>query len=348
MKKLFFVFLGAAPILSLSFLLISASPSIPTLKLKPIKTFGGIDVPEEAILNSPSDIVISEEGEIIVSDSRENKIFLFDYEGKVIRKIGRQGNGPGELNRPRFIWIEDGTIKVFEAGNNRIQYFSKNGEHLRMIPCKFNVGTGMLTFGFKDDVFFVTTGFRTEELISHYQISGQKLDSIGKIEGKPFEFYDMLKIQQALIKKELPDVCRNDLFLLVIPGSRVYAVFQALPFIKIYSIRGELEKTVSLDLPEFEKIKDRCSQFNVELRKKGMPAFQTLNFWRDGVLMANGDLILLISDPEKMTLFRFDKDGKLLARYQGVDDDISLIAAHESYLWAYGRETQIFYQFKIE
>jgi len=300
------------------------------------------------MLNSPSDMVISEEGEIIVSDSRENKIFIFDSEGKLIRKFGRQGNGPGDLNGPRFIWIEDGTIKVFEARNNRIQYFSKNGKHMKIMPCTFDVGTGMLTFGFKDDIFFTTKGFRTEDLIRHYQINGQKLDSIGKIEGKPFQFYDVFEIQEALIKKELPDACRSDVLLLTAPGGRVYALFQALPFIKIYSVRGEPEKTVSLNLPEFEKIKDRCSQFNVELRKKGMPGFQALNFWRDGVLMENGDLILLIPDPEKMTLLRFDKDGKPLARYQGVDDDIFLIAARKSYLWAYGRETQIFYKFKIE
>jgi hypothetical protein len=328
--------------------LLPESSSILILELKPTKTFGGIDRPGAEILFSPSDIAVSEEGEIIVSDARANKIFIFDSEGKVIREIGRQGNGPGDLNGPRFIAIEDGTIKVFEARNNRFQYFSKTGEPLKIYPCKFDVGTGMLTFGPQDDVFVATTGFRTEDLIHHYLVNGQILDPIGKIEGKPFQFYEMLEIREALIKKDLPDVCRNDLFLVVAPQGRIYAISQALPLMRIYSPRGELEKIVSLNLQEFEKIKERCSQTNTELKKKGMPAFQSLSFWKDGVLMENGDLILLLSAPERMTLFRFDKEGRLLKRYNGVQDNIGMMAASRSYLWALGQETHTFYKFRID
>jgi hypothetical protein len=325
----------------------SDSQPIQIVELEPIKTFGGIDVPAEAILNSPSDIAISKEGEIIVSDARENKLFVFDSDGRLIRTIGREGTGPGELNGPRLIGVEDGVIKVFEARNNRFQYFTLKGEHLKMMPLGFSIGTGTLVLGYKDDFFYATQGFRTEDLINHFQVSGQKLDPIGKIEGKPFEFYEMLQIQEALIKKEIPDACRNEVLLIVTAGGRLFAFFQALPLVRIYSVDGKLESTITLNMPEFEEVKTRCIQFNVDLKKKGMPGFMGLKFWRDGVLMENGDVILLLADPEKMNLFRFDKDGKLTKRYHGVKDDILMLASHGSFLWAYGRETQVFYQFKI-
>jgi hypothetical protein len=349
MKKFIYILLTIA-ILSIALVIIflPKSDSIKTTELKPIKTFGGIDVPEEAILSSPSDMVISEEGEIIVSDSRENQIFIFDTDGNVVNKIGRPGKGPGELQGPGFIVIKNDTIKVFERGNNRIHYFLKNGQSLRMIPCKFSVSIGSFIFGINEDVFFATNGFRTAHLIRHYLETGEKLDPIGEIEGHSFQIYEMLKIRDALIKKDVPDALKNDIMLIFAPEGRLYAVFQALPLIKIYSPSGELEEVAQLNLPEFEKARIRCSEDNLEGKQKGSPGFWPLRFWRDGVITESGDLILLISDPDKMILYRFSKDGKLILRYECVEDNIRMVALHGSYLWAYGRETQIFYQFKIE
>jgi len=346
-RSLFFL-LSSGALFFLSLSPLPESSTIQTVELKLIKEFGGLDTPGGAILFSPSDMAIGNEGEIVVSDARANKIFVFDSVGRVFREIGREGSGPGDLNGPRFIAIEAGLIKVFEARNSRFQYFSEAGESLKVQPCRFDVGMGMLIFGHRDDVFVSTKGLRTEDLIRHYLISGQELDPIGRIEGRSFELYDMLEIQEGLIKKKLPDACRNDLLLVATPRGLIYAIFQALPLIRIYSPEGELEKAVSLDLQEFEKIKERCSQFNADLKKKGMTGAQSLRFWKDGVLMENGDLILLLSAPERMTLFRFDKDGQLLKRYNGVRDNIGMMASSGSYLWALGQETQKFYEFKLD
>lgn len=293
-------------------------------------------------------MAITPDGEIIVSDSRENKIVVFDDNGKVIHQFGREGKGPGDLQRPRYIKLEGDTLKVFEANNNRIQYFSQDGKYLNMIPLKFRIGIGSFIFGANDDVFFATNGFRTEELIHHYRTDGEKKDSIGRIEGNPFQIYEMLKMQDALIKKEVPDSLKNEIILFQSPEGVLFAFYQASPLIKIYSPEGGLEKEVRLDLPEFEYIIDRCSRLNMEGKQKGSLGVWTLRFWRDGVITDKEDLILLISDPEKMILYKFNKDGKLVQQYRCVDDNISMIAANGPYLWAYGGDTQVFYQFKLE
>jgi len=324
------------------------SDSIETAELRPIKSFGGIDVSKEAILGSPSDMAVSAEGEIILIDSRENKICIFDENGNLINKFGKPGQGPDELQGPRFLAIEGDTIKVFEQNNSRIHYFLKNGQSAKIIPCKFSVGIGSFIFGFHSDVFFATGGFRTEDLIRHYRETGEELEPIGKIEGNSFEIYEMLKIRDDLIKNDVPDALKNQIILVINPDHRLYAVYQALPLIKIFSPDRELEKIVQLKLTEFEGIIDQCAQFNLEEKQKGSLAFRPLRFWRDGAITGNGDLMLLMSDPEKMILYRFRKDGKPILRYKGVDDDIGMIAVRGQYLWALGRETQIFYEFKIE
>lgn len=349
MKKYIFILLGVVIILLIPLILfLPKSDSIKTVELLPIRTFGGLDVPEEAILSFPSDMVVSPDGKIFVSDLQENKIVVFDSDGNVIDQFGREGKGPGEFQRPRFINLEGDVLRVFDANNNRIQYFSLDGDYLNMIPLKFIVGIGSFIFGVNEDVFFSTNGFRVEDLINHYRIDGEKLAPIGKIEGKSFQIYDMIQMRDALIKKEVPDSLRNEIILFLSPKVRLYAFYQALPLIKIYSPEGELEKVVRLDLSEFDEIRDRCSKLNVEGKKKGSPGVWPLRFWRDGVITDEGDLILLISNSEKMVLYKFNKEGGLIKRFECVDDNISMVAAHGSYLWAYGRDTQIFYQLQLE
>jgi len=46
-------------------------------RLKLLAQFGGMDVPEEQILNNPNDIAISEEGFIYILDSNDNDIKSF-------------------------------------------------------------------------------------------------------------------------------------------------------------------------------------------------------------------------------------------------------------------------------
>lgn len=349
MKKYIFILLGVAIILLIPLILfLPKSDSFKTAELTPIRTFGGLDVPEEAILSFPSDMVVSPDGKIIVSDPRENKIVVFDANGEVINQFGREGKGPGEFQGPRFIKLEGDVLKVFDANNNRVQYFSLDGDYLNMISLKFSIGIGSLIFGVNEDVFFATNGFRVEDLINHYRIDGEKLAPVGRIEGNSFQIYDMTQMRDALIKKEVPDSLRNDIILLLSPERMLYAFYQALPLIKIYSPEGELEKVVRLDLSEFEVIRDRCSKLNIEGKKKGSPGVWSIKFWRDGVMTEKGDLILLLSNSEKMVLYKFDKEGKLVQRYECVDDNISMMAAQGIYLWAYGGDTQIFYQFQLE
>ncbi|HZX11113.1 MAG TPA: 6-bladed beta-propeller [Acidobacteriota bacterium] len=352
MKKLIII-LSAAVIILITIVIVfplflPKRQSIKTTELKPLRTFGGLDVSEEAILSSPSDMVINPDGNIIVSDSRENKIIVFDRDGRVINQFGRQGKGPGELHGVRYIGVKEDALKVYEANNNRIQYFSFDGQYLNMIPLRFNIGMGGFVFGDNDDVFIATNGFRTSELIRHYRISGEKLDSIGKIEGEPFKGYYMFKIQEDLIKKKVPDEFRNNIILFQSQERNLYAFYQSLPLVKIYSEKGELKEVVSLDIPEYEEIVDSCSKLNLEIKKEGEPAFSPLRIWRDGFVSDKGDLILLLWNSEKMILYKFDKEARLVHCYKGVDDNISLIAAHGPDLWAYGQDTQIFYQFQLE
>ena len=69
-------------------------------------------------------MVVDEEGNVIVADSRNDRIQVFTSSGVFITKFGSKGTGPGEFDRPSGICISpEGLIIVVDFGNNRVQMF---------------------------------------------------------------------------------------------------------------------------------------------------------------------------------------------------------------------------------
>jgi len=86
-------------------------------------------------LNSPSDLVLDTDGYIYVidghSDDSNPRVKKFDSNGKFIKQWGSRGYGPGEFQNAHSI-TRDNQNRIFVAdrGNNRIQIFDKEGNHL--------------------------------------------------------------------------------------------------------------------------------------------------------------------------------------------------------------------------
>lgn len=77
---------------------------------------------------------VDEEGNIYVIDVKAKKLMKFDRQGKLIWKIGKAGQGPGEFQL--LLGIELGknkSILVNDVINRRISYFSREGELLEEI-----------------------------------------------------------------------------------------------------------------------------------------------------------------------------------------------------------------------
>ena len=83
----------------------------------------------------PSDITVDPALErIYVADSGNHRIAVFDFEGKYIYSIGREGQGPGEFLRPTGICLlPDSGLAVADFGNTRIQIFDRDGEFMKVI-----------------------------------------------------------------------------------------------------------------------------------------------------------------------------------------------------------------------
>lgn len=92
-------------------------------------------------LNQPADIYLNADGEIFLIDTLNNRILVYESEGKFKRSFGglgqadEQGNGnEGKFYLPMALTIgPDRLIYVSDSGNHRIQVFDADGKYQRKI-----------------------------------------------------------------------------------------------------------------------------------------------------------------------------------------------------------------------
>jgi len=85
--------------------------------------------------NGTADIAFSPDGHLFIADGYGNaRILEYDAKGTRLRQWGKPGQGPGELNLPHGIAIDDKqVIYVADRENGRIQRFSREGKYLSEI-----------------------------------------------------------------------------------------------------------------------------------------------------------------------------------------------------------------------
>ncbi len=71
------------------------------------------------------------DGNLFVSDTLNNRVQVFDADGKFIRAFGKAGDGPGYFARPKGIAVDsDGHVWVADAVQDRVQVFTPEGQLL--------------------------------------------------------------------------------------------------------------------------------------------------------------------------------------------------------------------------
>ncbi len=86
--------------------------------------YGSTKGSEKGMLNNPSYICRSLEGNLLISDSHNNRIVEITSEGKYFEHHGRRGSAPGRLLMPRGIALNrDETLIISDQGNSRVHFF---------------------------------------------------------------------------------------------------------------------------------------------------------------------------------------------------------------------------------
>lgn len=81
-------------------------------------------------------------------DYQARRLFLFDSSGNLVRRIGRQGSGPGEFSQGNgIVTLSDTGIAFLDSQNARVSFFSANGDFRTSftVPSGFSTSNGLIT-----------------------------------------------------------------------------------------------------------------------------------------------------------------------------------------------------------
>jgi sugar lactone lactonase YvrE len=79
----------------------------------------------------PAGMAVDHDGNLYVADSLNNRIEIFDGDGKFISMFGKAGDGPGYFARPKGVAIDsDDHIWVVDGMQDRVQVFNKDAQLL--------------------------------------------------------------------------------------------------------------------------------------------------------------------------------------------------------------------------
>lgn len=95
----------------------------PTLRI------GSMDEGPEA-LTAVRDLAVGPSGNIFVLLPQDHQVRVFDPSGRFIREIGREGRGPGELQRPTALGFLGDTLWVHDPGLGRRSRYTLDGQAL--------------------------------------------------------------------------------------------------------------------------------------------------------------------------------------------------------------------------
>lgn len=101
-----------------------------TANLVPEVSIGMFDGPEEYIFGSIVSMAIAGDGTIYVMDRQVPALRVYDSDGTYRTTFGREGEGPGEYQRPDggLGVLSDGRVILRDPANARIQVYSPEGE----------------------------------------------------------------------------------------------------------------------------------------------------------------------------------------------------------------------------
>ena len=165
----------------------------------------GIAGTAEGALSSPRNVTIGPDGLAYVADAGNNRIQVFDADGRVLRSWGSTGGEAGQFNEPWGLAVDESHVYVADTWNHRVQKFTLEGEFvgaygLSGAPSAEDPGLGLF-FGPRDivligdDQLLVTdTGNHRLQLMDR---EGNFISQVGGFGNQPGQFNEPVGLAVA-------------------------------------------------------------------------------------------------------------------------------------------------------
>ncbi|UCE42858.1 MAG: hypothetical protein JSV17_07890 [Candidatus Aminicenantes bacterium] len=105
-------------------------------------------MPKDIFFESPSTVTCDPKGNIYVVDSGALNIKKFDAQGKFLKTIGREGQGPGEFGGVYYSTFAKDRLIVWDSGNRRLNSFTPEGMFVNSTNIAYETGSVRKLRGF--------------------------------------------------------------------------------------------------------------------------------------------------------------------------------------------------------
>jgi hypothetical protein len=117
---------------------------------KPVTQFsiGAEDGEDWELLSRVTQVAFDKEENLYVLDGGNNRVLVFNPQGKFVRKFGKKGGGPGELMSPVGIAVTTaGEVAVTDLGRPAVSLFKKDGTFIKNLTLGEDFGFPVPTQG---------------------------------------------------------------------------------------------------------------------------------------------------------------------------------------------------------
>ena len=154
----------------------------------------------EGQFSNPSALAVSQEGILFVVDSGNNRLQLFDLEGRFLRTIGGFGFEADQFDFPSDIWVKSLiNIYVSDYNNQRIQRYDRQMNYIAQFssnpnwPEEFQFGQVLsCAVNSQNDLFVLD---HLENKVIKFNRNGQPERYFGQYDSGPGELYEPVQLE---------------------------------------------------------------------------------------------------------------------------------------------------------
>ncbi len=128
-----------------------------------------ISLLDMAAITLPSDIETALDGTIVVTNTRSHEVLLFSQDFRLLKSLGSEGEGPGELILPRTAQVVGEHLLVVEDSGRVSRFDLETSEFVDVLPLRLAGGRSV---AISTSGWIYTANGSSQELVS-YPIAGE-------------------------------------------------------------------------------------------------------------------------------------------------------------------------------
>jgi len=217
--------------------------------------------------------IVESSNQVFINDFDNSRVIALNEDLELIRFIGREGRGPGEITRSTSIHATQDNIYLFNTGSKRFNIYDMEGNFVNDIKNPY--GNNVLThFTVYDDVIYFSNN------VSEHSITAIDKNGIVHEFGKLYEHLD-----------ESQRLTRNTRHILSYE-DKIIAVGHSEPIIEMFSLDGQ--KVSTCDLRNSKFLKKTVDILNTKREKLPSNTTTTFNIFLKAIIQDNKLLISFV------------------------------------------------------